>query len=260
LIFSHAGDDFRPIRDHVRNVLGLDKFGSRIPLAKPLSVLTAQPAVVTDDDAAKIARSRRLWSEGVEPRGTLVEKYLASRLLTLSDDIAGSVLRFHSAVPWREADETIIRVPAMLAVYRHILSDEIVGVQVTRLSPAAEKIDRRMRGCCGDGAIKFDPDPHVDTRLVIGEGSETIMTARQLGLRPAWALGSIGKIGVFPVLAGIEALTLLREMGGTARAQAIVAKAIESCASRWHAAGRAVPIVEPLAGSDLNDAVRELAE
>jgi hypothetical protein len=169
------------------------------------------------------------------------------------------VLRFHGAVPWREADETIIRVPAMLAVYRHILSDEIVGVQVTRLSPAGEKIDRKMRGRCGNGAIKFDADAHVMTGLVVGEGCETAMTARMVGLRPVWALGSKGKIGTFPVLAGIEALTLLREHSETPREQAAVAKVIEACASRWHAAGCEVGIVEPLAGSDLNDAIQEFA-
>jgi hypothetical protein len=101
-----------------------------------------------EDDSARLARARRLWGESVGPRETLVEKYLAPRLVALTDDIAGSVLRFHGAVPWREANETIIRVPAMLAVYRHILSDEIVGVQVTRLSPAGEKID----GCAAAAA------------------------------------------------------------------------------------------------------------
>jgi hypothetical protein len=260
LVFSHAGDDFRPVRDHVRNLLGLDKFGSRIPVTKPSLAQIAQPAVPTEDDAAKIARARRLWSEGVDPRGTLVERYLASRLLSLDDDIAGPVLRFHAAVPWLEPDETIIRVPAMLAVYRDLGSDEICGVQATRLSADGAKIDRRMRGCCGDGAIKFDADAHVSIGLTIGEGAETVMTARQSGLRPAWAFGSLGKIGVFPVLAGIEALTLLREHGGSARGRANVAKAIEACGSRWTAAGREVGVVEPRVGSDLNDAIRELAE
>jgi putative DNA primase/helicase len=259
LVFSHCGDDFRDVRDHVRNLLGLDKFGSRIPVAKSPSAPIAQPAVATEDDAAKIARSRRLWSEGVDPRGTLVEKYLASRLLALSDDIAGSVLRFHSAVPWLESDDVIIRVPAMLAVYRDIRSDEICGVQVTRLSSDGAKIDRKMRGRCGNGAIKLDADAHVMSGLVVGEGCETAMTARQVGLRPAWALGSKGKIGTFPVLAGIEALTLLREHSETPRGRADVAKVIEACASRWHAAGCEVEIVEPLAGSDLNDAIQEFA-
>jgi hypothetical protein len=110
-----------------------------------------------------------------------------------------------------------------------------------------------MRGCCGDGAIKFDCDAHVTVGLTIAEGAETSLTGRQLGLRPAWALGSVGAIAKFPVLAGIEALTILAEAGTPS------ARACEACASRWHAAGREVGIVEPLAGSDLNDAIQELA-
>ena len=47
--------------------------------------------------------------------------------------------------------------------------------------------------------------------LAIGEGLETAMTARQLGLRPVWALGSAGAIGAFPVLDGVECLTILAE-------------------------------------------------
>jgi hypothetical protein len=259
LIFSHAGDDFQPTRDHVRNLLGLAPFGSR-PVAANRPAPREKPAEPTEDDAAKIARARRLWSEGVDPRGTLVERYLASRLLGLDDDIAEPVLRFHAAVPWLEPDDTIIRVPAMLALYRDLRSDEICGVQVTRLSADGAKIVRRMRGSCGRGAIKLDADAHVDSGLVVGEGFETVLTARQSGLRPAWALGSVGKIGVFPVLAGIEALTLLREKSDTARGRADVAKAIEACGSRWLAAGREVGVVEPRVGSDLNDAIRELAE
>ena len=76
------------------------------------------------------------------------------------------------------------------------------------------------------------------------------MTARQLGLRPTWALGSAGAVASFPALNGIECLTLLQEH------DAASAKAVNQCAARWHAARRSVVVNEPIGGCDLNDAIR----
>jgi hypothetical protein len=47
--------------------------------------------------------------------------------------------------------------------------------------------------------------------LNAAEGVETALAARRLGLRPARALGSAGAIAAFPVLLGVEYLTLLAE-------------------------------------------------
>ena len=35
--------------------------------------------------------------------------------------------------------------------------------------------------------------------LVVGEGIETCLAARQMGMKPVWALGSVGAIGRLPV-------------------------------------------------------------
>ena len=44
--------------------------------------------------AREISKARQRWSEGVDPRGTIVEKYLLGRGLELSDDIASELLGF----------------------------------------------------------------------------------------------------------------------------------------------------------------------
>ena len=90
--------------------------------------------------------------------------------------------------------------------------------------------------------------------LHVGEGVETCLAARQLGLRPAWALGSLSQIANFPVLAGIESLTLLQENDGGGSAEAC-----EKCALRWDAAGREVILNTSTVGKDLNDALRSQA-
>jgi hypothetical protein len=248
VVYSHAGDDPLICRDYVARRLGIEKLtGEGSSHSVPLSKSSVE------ENGKRRDWARRVWDEGLEPRSTLVERYLASRRIVLSDDISGPVLRFHPRCPWRDDSGALLRVPALLALYRGIMSDEIVGIQRTRLSPNGAKIERRMLGNCRDGAIKFDADENVTIGLTIGEGAETVATARQHDLRPAWALGSVGAIARFPVLAGVESLTLLAEIGTAS------ARAVDECGACWHAKNREVIVVRSRLGSDLNDAVRELA-
>ena len=72
-----------------------------------------------------------------------------------------------------------------------------------------------------------------------------------LGLRPSWALGSAGAIATFPVLSGVECLSLLREHDEANK------QASDACAAVWMTAGRVVLDVLPRAGKDVNDSIRE---
>ena len=183
----------------------------------------------------------RLWGEGVDPRGTPAETYLRSRRLELDSDVAGEVLRWHP------------RIRAMLALFRDIQTNEPQALSRTFLGHEARKIERRFLGPVGGAAIKLDADEDVLGGLHIGEGIETCMTARMFGLRPTWALGSAGAIAEFPVLSGIECLTLLREHDHANK------QASDACATRWTAAGWEVFNIRPIAGKDINDAIKGAA-
>jgi putative DNA primase/helicase len=135
---------------------------------------------------------------------------------------------------------------------RSIETDKITAIQRTRLSRDGKKIDRRMLGVASGTAVKLDADATVTDRLNIGEGVETAMTARQIGLRPTWALGSAGAIENFPVLDDIEKLMILAENDEANE------RATEACGGRWYDAGRKVFIVRPTTGNDLNDALRAM--
>ncbi len=111
---------------------------------------------------------------------------------------------------------------------------------------------RRMLGDATEVAIKLDPDEALTMGLIAGEGIETCLAARQIGLRPAWALGSVGMISTLPVLSGVEALTLLAETDK----RGANARAIETCGTRWHEAGRTVIVASPKFGGDVNDALQ----
>lgn len=239
LVFSHAGDDWRECRDNVLAHTGRKPSARQVPAR-------AQPR--TDYGAA----AANLWNAGVDPRETLVERYLASRGLELPDDVAGRVVRFHGACPWRRDDGEIERRPAMLTVFRSIASDAVVAVHRTLLSSDGRKLDRRMLGPVAGAAIKIDDATDIEYGLTVCEGFETGLAARALGFRPVWALGSAGAIGEFPVLPGIDALTILAETDDSGAN----AKAVRACGNRWTVAGHEVIIATPRVAGDMNDALR----
>ena len=60
------------------------------------------------------------------------------------------------------------------------------------------------------GGVKMTGDADVTMGLAIGEGIETTLTALVTG-HPAWALLDAGNLAAFPVLPGIESLTILAD-------------------------------------------------
>jgi hypothetical protein len=257
VVFSHAGDDWQLCKDYVRERLGWpswqpgDGQNRRVALAR---VESFDRAVVdaesnrrerSADDLQRMQRAAAIWDDGVDPRGTLAETYLATRAITLANDVAGTVLRFHPRCPWRDENSgTTVGVPALLAAFRSIDDDAVTAIQRVALAADGSKIGRRMLGVVHRAAVKLDPLGDV---LHIGEGVETCLAARQLGHGPAWALGSVGMISQFPVLDGVTCLRVLGETGDAS------AGAIKIVGRRWHAAGRKVQIVIPDVGADLND-------
>lgn len=265
VVNSFAGDDPIAIRDYVRPFIGVEPFkpcrsgGVRTEYEDKNKVLrfSADTAAKTDRGEQRIRLAAGIWHDGRGPRGTIVQDYLASRCLDLPDDVAGHVLRFHPACPWKD-EETgrVITVPAMLALMRSIVTNEITAIQRTRLTADGRKIERRMLGIAAGAATKVDGDDAVTMGLAIGEGVETALAARQLGIRPAWALGSAGSIAAFPVLGGIEVLTVLAEHNKDGTPNAASKNAVADVGHRWHAAGRKVVVVDPPTGStDVNDAL-----
>jgi hypothetical protein len=199
----------------------------------------------SEDDLIRIQRAVTIWNEAGDPRGTLAERYLNSRALELTLELAGAVIRLHPRCPWR--NENIGRTdytPALIAAFRSIDDDAITAIHRIALNNDGTKLARRMLGLVHRAAVKLDP---IGPKLAIGEGVETCMAARQLGVHPTWALGSAGNIAGFPVLDDVRHLMILAETGKASR------DAIQFCAPRWKKAGRKVTIITPDVGSDLND-------
>jgi putative DNA primase/helicase len=254
-VHSHAGDDFRACRDYVAAALGLAADRWRQVRAEDQdreSLSYAARKKATAEHAADIARRQRralaIWQETRSPLDTIVETYLRSRGLDLPDEVAGDVLRFHPRCPFGEGTTT----PAMVAALRCVRTSNIIGIHRTALTADGVKVGRKMLGTATGTAIMLDAEDTVSDGLNIGEGIETCLAARQLGLRPTWALGSTANIAAFPVLPGIETLTLLGELGDGGASD----RACTEVGTRWHRAGRSVDIITPKIGNDLNDVVK----
>ena len=112
-----------------------------------------------------------------------------------------------------------------------------------RMSGKADMPDghsaKRMLGASEGAAIKLCADHDVTLGLGLAEGIENALTAICAECRPVWAAGTAGRIERFPVLPGIEALTIFADPGATG------GRAARTCARRWAEAGREARIILP---------------
>ena len=233
--------------DLVRHLDGVDYRAARALVGE----VQARPPA--PHPARPISDGIELWRAAVPIAGTLAQAYLHHRGLDHSDP-EGRVLRFHDDCPFGPG----VTHPCMLGLYRSVIDDHPVGIHRTALDPAAaRKIGRKSMGRVGGAAIKLTDDAEVTQGLAIGEGVETSLAGMALGFRPAWAVGFAGGIRAFPVLVGIECLTILvdhDEVDDRGR-QAGPEAALE-CSARWTAAGREVRRVIPRGvGTDMADLI-----
>jgi hypothetical protein len=206
------------------------------PSANLAKVLNNQDA---GSDQARIERAKAIWNEAGEPTGTLIERYLAKRGPHLLDDMAGRVVRFHAACPWKNDDDKLVRVPAMVTAMTDIRTNELRAVQRTALKPDGTKIGRKMTGVATETAIKVSADHAVTMGLGITEGFEDGLAILLAGWAPVWVACSAGGISNFPALNGIEALTIFAD------ADAAGQNAAQACAERWRKAGAEVTVRPP---------------
>jgi putative DNA primase/helicase len=174
--------------------------------------------------------AQRIWSEAVDPRGTIVERYLAVRGVRLPD---ANVLRFHPHCPRKGGN-----LPAMVALMSEPVTNEFRAVHRTFLLP--------------DGSGKAKDLQDIGMGLGLAEGIETALSVSQtVGWGPVWAAGSAGAIRTFPYMRA-TALNVFSD------GDPVGLVAARACAERWAAAGAEVLIHTPPAGKDWNDVAWEI--
>jgi hypothetical protein len=210
-------------------------------------------AAKSDPDDNHQALADRIWHR-TGPLTPAARAYLARRGIVLDDVPEDAGLRFDPCCPWGSGDA-----PCVIARFTTAIKNEPRGIWRRPLNGDKPKSLGPTSGC----VIRLWPDDAIEQSLVLGEGVETTLAAatriihRGTLLRPAWATGSAGNMACFPVLAGIECLTLLvdndfPDTHGKRRGQHDAGV----CAARWQAAGREVlRLMSERAGEDLNDCV-----
>jgi hypothetical protein len=179
--------------------------------------------------------------------GTLAEVYLAARGLAF-DDPAGEVLRFRTRHPRKNPDtDQLEHHPALIALLRDVLTGEPCGLVNIYLQADGRDRLRDVKGKTTWGralgaAVMLDPHDVVTMGLILAEGIETGISLIMAGLRPCWATAGTANLKAFPVLAGIEAITIARD------ADTAGEEASSACAKRWRAAGREALVIKTAAG------------
>jgi putative DNA primase/helicase len=203
-------------------------------------------------------------------KSTPVEAYIeTARGISLPDDVlAADAIRFNPQCPFKLENGTMVKLPAMVAAMRCIHTDKFTGVHRTALrADGSGKADmpslgdtKKMLGIAKRSAIKLSLAETVEIGLGICEGIEDGLAIIGAEWQPIWACGSAGGIRDFPVLSGIDALTIFANHDVNDTGQ----KAAHTCAVRWCDAGREVAIWTPTAPAcgkaDWNDALRRIVD
>jgi hypothetical protein len=202
------------------------------------------------DKKERTRRALNLWNEAGPFRGSPAEAYLRDTRGIgdwLNQFPIDQSLRFHPSCPFEDQ-----RLPCMVALVRDIRADAPVAIHRTALTDAKppNRISRLSLGPTGGGAIKLSSHDAVHTGLLIGEGIETVLSAsRQFQFRPVWSVIDKGGIAKFPVLPGIECLTVADDNDASGDGQ----RAAAQCVKRHTQAGVECITVKPNLVKDFND-------
>jgi hypothetical protein len=220
-VFSHAGDDWRVVRDHVRSRLG---FTNERRKDRPAIARAVPPA---PDKARNTEIALKLWDDAVPLPGTLGEIYLAERRGIDSSDLDD----LSHALRWNE------RIHALVGLMTDPVTNVASGVHRTFLDQNGAKTERKMLG--RQAVVRLSPDEDVIYGLGLAEGIEDALAILASGWSPVWAATSAGSIARFPVLNGIDALTIFSD------ADRAGYDAARACVERWMSADKEAVILPP---------------
>jgi len=200
------------------------------------------------DSARKTARAGSIWHAARPAAGTPAAEYLFGRIGTLSP--ADADIRF---VP--DLQLFGFGGPATGGGISAANDTSIgIGLHITwieRCDGRWRRKERRYLGRKAGGVVRLWPDDAVTYSLAIAEGIETALAASHLH-SPIWACLDAGNLAAFPVLNGIESLTIFADNDASGTGQREAAK----CADRWLDAGREVTVlISDQAGMDIADEV-----
>jgi hypothetical protein len=252
-VMETEGADFRAAVGRVAAIAGMGP-PDDVPVSAPAPAPATKPPERPAQDHTK-RLALEIWKAAGDLGGTPAAMYLTGRKLVLPEGVSGRALRFHPRCPWRNDADELVKVPALIALFRDIHSDEPKAVLRRALTADGRKLGKpRSLGSMAGCAIKLSADDAVEQGLHIGEGVESTLGAMMLGYQPAWALGGTAGIQNFPILAGIDCLTIITDADASGAGQ----RAAAECCQRWAEAGReTISLIPDRIAADFNDVLEE---
>lgn len=211
---------------------------------RPVPSLSGPPA---PNAALRSERARRLWIAAEPIAGTLAERYLRGRGVTI--DLAPA-LRFawlrHPVgltLPALVAAVTVAPSPLVVAIHRTFLSFD--GTRKTDVGQPKLSL-----GPIGGGAVRLAA---AGQHLVIAEGLETALSAQEITGLPTWAALSTSGLVALHLPSWVKEVTIAADHDESGKG----IEAAKEAARRWTLQGRLVRITAPPEpGSDWNDRLR----
>ena len=261
-----AGGD---VIDLAQHALGLDFVGAienitgeEIAEANEFSDKPAKSPTSDDERRARDLKSaKRIASEICPLLGTDGERYLKeTRCIDTAAvrDILARVdaIGWHGAGYFNEPAHALHgqRLGCIVGIMTDAKTAKPTGaISRTYLTPDLTKIGKAKTLGSPVGIVRLNPDDEVLEGLFLAEGIETALAAVSIGLRPTWSTGSTSPMAKFPVLSGIECLSIVCDHDPNGAGE-YAAREVER---RWRAADRQVSILRSERQGDLNDMVRK---
>ncbi len=254
VVHCFAGCDWRDVKDALRQrsllpewVPGGDHGHTGKPRARP-DLGKARNAADRADEAKRIQQALEIWRRCVPAPGTLVEKYLRARGITIP---APRSLRYLAAA---KHQPTGLILPAMVAGVQGP-DGRVVAVHRTFLSrngtaKASVSEPRMSLGPVAGGAVHL---AKANGRLAVSEGIETGLSVLQATGIPTWAALSATNMVNVILPPGIRDVILAPDGDEAGEMGA------QQAARRFVQEGRAVRIVPGPEGQDFNDMLRSEA-
>jgi hypothetical protein len=170
---------------------------------------SAPRRMVSDVEVSRDAATRAasIWKVTKPLSGSPGADYLELRHCVLPP--ADGDLRFH---PHLYCPETKTDLPALVAKVTTVEGNRAIGIHRVWFKPGEPKAVKKMRlGGSGEVVcIRLWPDDTVTMALGIAEGIETALAAGGM-FKPMWATIDAGQMAKFPILTGIESLTIFAD-------------------------------------------------
>jgi putative DNA primase/helicase len=157
-------------------------------------------------------RALELWRNAIPATGTLAERYLRARCITLPSPPSIRFLPHADYMPR-------ISFPAMLAAVQRP-DRAVVAVQITFLDPSGDgkakvATPRRTVGKLGTGAVRLGL---AGDALGLAEGVETALSAMQLSSVPVWACIGAGRMHTVTIPSHVHFLEIFADTDQPGRA------------------------------------------